>query len=247
MAKQLSSKKRHWQLDWKTGVLTLIFVPVAVSLGFWQFDRAEEKRQLLLQQEQQALVAPVPVQSLNNEELVANRRVTLAGYFDNSKNWLLDNRMRNGKPGYEVVSLFVITENQQKVLINRGWVPGDISRKTLPSIKDIEGQQQLQASVYISPGKPLTLAEEIQQIEWPKVIQQIDWNYIGQDIEGELLPLLLRIDPYSHGAYLTDWTVVNVQPEKHTAYAVQWFAMAAILLLLFIIRSRNMMKPSNQQ
>ena len=247
MAKQLSGQKRHWQLDWKTGVLTLIFVPITLSLGFWQLDRAEEKRQLLLQQERQALVPPVPIQTLKEEDLVANRRVSLTGYFDNNKNWLLDNRMRNGKPGYEVISLFILEENQQKVLVNRGWVPGDISRKTLPSIEPVEGQQHLQASIYISPGKPLTLAEEIQQTQWPKVIQQTDWDYIGQDVEGELLPALLRIDAYSHGAYLTDWQVVNIQPEKHTAYAVQWFVMATVLLLLFIIRSRNMIKASKQQ
>jgi cytochrome oxidase assembly protein ShyY1 len=31
--------------------------------------------------------------------------------------------------------------------------------------------------------------------------------------------------------------VVNILPEKHIAYAVQWFAMGVVLLVLFIVRS----------
>ena len=40
-------------------------------------------------------------------------------------------------------------------------------------------------------------------------------------------------------ALTIDWPVINVTPEKHTAYAVQWFAMALVLLLLYLWRSTN--------
>ena len=32
---------------------------------------------------------------------------------------------------------------------------------------------------------------------------------------------------------------VAVQPEKHTAYAVQWFVMAAVLLVMTLIANSN--------
>jgi surfeit locus 1 family protein len=34
--------------------------------------------------------------------------------------------------------------------------------------------------------------------------------------------------------------VVNVTPAKHTGYAVQWFAMAFALGLIFIFRNSNL-------
>ena len=47
----------------------------------------------------------------------------------------------------------------------------------------------------------------------------------------------MRMQP---GALAVDWQVVNVSPEKHGAYAVQWFTMAAVLLMFYVLRSSNM-------
>jgi cytochrome oxidase assembly protein ShyY1 len=241
MSDPTPDKRLRWTFDWKVGVLTLLLVPLTLSLGFWQLERAEEKRLLLLQHEQQQMAPPVAVETLAVEQVVANQPVVLIGHFDNSKTWLLDNRMHQGKPGYDVVSPFVIETSGLVVLLNRGWVPGDIRRQSLPTIDVINGQQLIQATVYQSPGKPVTLAAEVTQTAWPKVIQQLDWDYVKQDVTEPLFPHLLRIEPFSPGAYVAEWVVVNIQPQKHTAYAVQWFTMAGVLLLLFITRSSNMM------
>ena len=37
-----------------------------------------------------------------------------------------------------------------------------------------------------------------------------------------------------------DWQIVNVSPEKHTGYAVQWFVMAVVLGIFYILRSSNL-------
>jgi len=36
------------------------------------------------------------------------------------------------------------------------------------------------------------------------------------------------------------WPVVNVSPAKHRGYAVQWFTMAAALIVFFVFRSSNL-------
>jgi cytochrome oxidase assembly protein ShyY1 len=41
------------------------------------------------------------------------------------------------------------------------------------------------------------------------------------------------------GALDADWKIVNVSPQKHQAYAVQWFAMAFALLVFYTLRSSN--------
>ncbi|NCF18346.1 MAG: SURF1 family protein, partial [Haliea sp.] len=41
------------------------------------------------------------------------------------------------------------------------------------------------------------------------------------------------------GALAIDWKVVNVSPEKHRGYAVQWFTMAAVLTVFYFLRCSN--------
>ena len=63
-------------------------------------------------------------------------------------------------------------------------------------------------------------------------------------------PYVVRLTPDSAGALLADWPLINTRPEKHTAYAVQWFLMALALLLLFVWRSSSTarrLRPRRQE
>ena len=58
--------------------------------------------------------------------------------------------------------------------------------------------------------------------------------------EAALFPYPIRIDAGEPGALVVEWKVVNSGPEKHIGYAVQWFAMSAVLAILYIFRSSNL-------
>ena len=58
--------------------------------------------------------------------------------------------------------------------------------------------------------------------------------------DAELYPWLVRIDPSEPAALTADWPVVSASPEKRQGYALQWFTMAAVLLLFFLLRSSNL-------
>ena len=50
-----------------------------------------------------------------------------------------------------------------------------------------------------------------------------------------LLPLMLLLDPDDAHGFVRDWQAVyGVTPDKHRAYALQWFTLAAVLLLIYI-------------
>ena len=55
-----------------------------------------------------------------------------------------------------------------------------------------------------------------------------------------LFPYPVRIDAGESGALAVEWTVVNTGPAKHIGYAVQWFAMSAVLATLYVFRSSNL-------
>jgi cytochrome oxidase assembly protein ShyY1 len=62
---------------------------------------------------------------------------------------------------------------------------------------------------------------------------------LGVD-EERLFPYSVRIKAGETGALAVEWKVVNTGPAKHIGYAVQWFAMSAVLAFLFVLRSSNL-------
>jgi cytochrome oxidase assembly protein ShyY1 len=55
-----------------------------------------------------------------------------------------------------------------------------------------------------------------------------------------VFPYPIRIAAGEPGALAVNWLVINVSPDKHRGYAVQWFAMAVALLIFFALRSSNL-------
>ena len=111
---------------WPTLVVLLI-LPLFASLGFWQLDRAEQKRTLhhefQARQEAEAI-------DLNSKQMLFEiydelnwRNVFTEGAFPRDINILLDNQVENGVAGYYVYTPFKLKEQEVWVLVNRGWLP----------------------------------------------------------------------------------------------------------------------------
>jgi cytochrome oxidase assembly protein ShyY1 len=98
--------------------------------------------------------------------------------------------------------------------------------------------------VYVAPGAPFLLAEQKLENTWPKRIQAVEMDKLTPAVstrqDGRVFPYPIRINAGEPGALVADWQIVNMSPVKHRAYAVQWFAMAAVLLLYYLIRSSNL-------
>ena len=221
-------------------LFTLLLVPVMIGLGFWQLQRAEEKTRLAIGWEQRRQQAPSPLAELWDmaPEALAYRRVRLAGQFVEGRYFLVDNKTRQGRFGYEVVAVFE-HKSGGVVLVNRGWVAGDPARRSLPQVAEVAGEQALTGHVYVSPGKPYLLGEQVLAQGWPKRVQAIEMDKLAPVLGEQLFPFTVRVDRDQPGALEADWLIVNVSPEKHQAYAVQWFTMAAVMAGFYLLRSTN--------
>ena len=246
----------RWESNWKILVLVLIIVPVLLRLGFWQLQRADEKIQLQAIFDQQQSLPAVPFEQLltgaaqlteasrtlederdiEKEKELSARRVLLKGKFDSQKTFLLDNQIVHGRPGYDVISPFT-TETGRVVLVNRGWVMGFADRAQLPSIALVSGTVELEASVHIPLGKAVVLAEDIWSTDWPVVVQWVNIPRIGDQLEQDIYPYVLRIEEGQLGGLQRHWLAINTQPEKHLGYAVQWFLMALALTVFWLYSS----------
>lgn len=235
-------------LEWRTTALTLLLTPALVALGFWQLERAAEKTALAARHAQRAAMPPLSLAALLklDADAHAHRRVRLSGQFLPGALVFVDNQTRQGRYGHDVVGLFRDEHSGQLVLLNRGWVPGDPARRALPRVAVPEEPQSLLARVYVPPGEPYLLAaDRFEPLTWPLLVQTVNARPLREAIEAatgeKLFARELRLDPDQAAGFRRDWPVVNVSPQKHQGYALQWFSMAGALLLLFVLRSSNVL------
>lgn len=236
----------EFDFEWRITLVTLLLLPALVALGFWQLQRAEEKAQLQASWESRQSQAPAELGQLTSAEpgQLAYRRVRLRGEYLPERYLLLDNRIHGGRFGYEVVGLFELADRAALVLVNRGWIAADPARLTLPEVPEPAGPQQLTGHVYVSPGEPYLLAEQDLTAPWPLRVQALEPAALAPLVrelsDNPLFPYQVRIDAGQPSALTVAWQVVNTGPEKHRAYAFQWFTMALVLGIFFLLRSSNL-------
>lgn len=213
-------------------LLVLALLPMLVGLGCWQLQRAEEKRTLLAQEAAQRGAAPLGVSEVERLAAPAFRRVRLDGHFDAAHSLLLDNRQRGGRAGVELLQPFYDRPSGRWVLVNRGWLAWP-DRRTPPAFASPEGELSLLASVYRPPGITFLLGDGAPGLGWPRLVNAVDVVALWRELGREGLADELRLAP-GPASYVGDWPVVSVGPERHLGYAVQWFALAATLLGLYL-------------
>jgi len=226
--------------NWKISLFTFSLLPVLIGFGFWQLDREQEK--ILLQKSYEARIqAPeVPLEQVNPAtDTLPYLRVEASGKYDNQRYFLLDNKIHSGVVGYEVINPFS-TEEGLTVLVNRGWIAQGSRRDLLPLPEEVPELTQIRGSIYVPISAPFLLGDqqEVSSNSWPQVIQSLDMDLLSAALAQEaLFPYTVRLSVNASGALQPNWPLLNMMPEKHRAYAVQWFVMAAVLLMLFLYTS----------
>lgn len=113
---------RPFRPGWIPTLVVLALLPGLIALGCWQLGRAEEKRALLASYAQRSADAPMSTSLLQQSDDSAFRRVHLYGRFDAEHSLLLDNRMRDGQAGVELLQPFHDQPSGLWLLVNRGWL-----------------------------------------------------------------------------------------------------------------------------
>ncbi len=227
--------------EWRITLFSLVMVPLMVGLGFWQLARADEKAALSADFALKQARAPFSIESLDGLSVaeLAYLPLALEGTFIDDRHFLLDNRMREGRFGNEVVAVFREARSERLFLVNRGWIPADPARLSRPRVPEVEGPVSITGYLYVAPDEPYLLGEQQLEAGWPKQIQALEVDVLARALGrsgSQLYPHPLRLDALSPGALVTDWQVVNQSPAKHTGYAVQWFSMAGVLALFWLVR-----------
>jgi surfeit locus 1 family protein len=206
------------------------------SLGFWQLNRAEEKRVRHATFTERSGSAPLPFELIAPHAPPVDylwRRTTLTGRYLETQ-VLLDNRIYKGRAGYEVMTPFE-SEGGRTILVNRGWIPLEGRRDVVPDVQAPVQSVTLSGYLGAEPVVGITLPGQGDAIERlsPTVfrVQRASPAKIAEVLGIELWPAVVYLGEGSVGALTVDWAPPGDGSARHSAYAVQWFAMAGVVVV----------------
>jgi cytochrome oxidase assembly protein ShyY1 len=224
-----SETRRRFRPGWRMTAFTVLLLPVVLSLGSWQLDRAVEKRQFEnAYMDRIGALARAP-----GAEVAPFERLRLEGEYEPGRYFLLDNQTRNGEVGYGVVSSFLATDGR-RWLINRGFIAGDRARRSLPEVRTPAGPVRLTGLVWPELGLMPVFGENAWPEGWPKRVQRLEVERMAA-LLPDTVAAEIRLEPGAPGVFAAAPLELNMPASKHTGYAVQWFGLAAALTIGYVI------------
>lgn len=217
----------HWTL------LAALGVALFVSLGRWQLHRAEEKRALFAGFAAGSGAAVMLPE--NYRPIERYQRVTASGHYDSSRQFLLDNMTRDGVPGFHVLTPLVQYDSRV-VLVDRGFMPLAGSRSDLPDLRVDERQRTVTGRADNLPQAAVSLAAP-PATGWPRIVSFPRMPEVAEALSAQAYPQVVLLDADLPDGYLRDWRPPGMAPDRHVAYAVQWFGLAATVLVTWVVLS----------
>ena len=205
-------------------LLMLLGLAVFGVLGTWQLERSSERRAAL-----DAFAnagAEPPVAGLDQVPAGGDYlRVRVTGRYRNGRQILLDNMTHEGVRGYHVLTPLHTAEGA--VLVNRGFVAGHADRSRLPDIAVGEQQRELTAMAAPYFRRGLRLENASAGDSWPRRLVYPAAGELRELLGAGLPDYQLLLDSAQPDGYVRAWRPYGLAPERHLAYAVQWYGLAA--------------------
>jgi surfeit locus 1 family protein len=205
MPRGYSFRPRLWAL-----ALAALACAAGIALGNWQSRRADEKR---------ALAEHV-------------QRIAVAGEFLPERTVLLDNKLRGGRAGYEVVTPLRLAEGIH-VLVNRGWIAAPPRREELPQVVTPPGRLRIEGVVLSHLPRTLKLGEPGKG----RVRQSLELKEFAAESGLTLQAFFIQQHSDSGDGLARDWPPPDAGIEKHQAYSIQWYSLATLAVVLALVLS----------
>ena len=259
MIKALFSGRRLW--------MTLLVIVGALALGrlgIWQLDRLAQRRAY-----NSALNSRMaqPALTLDGAAIdpaaLEYRRVEAHGVYDSAQEIVLRNRELDGVPGVHVLTPLRISGSDMAVLVDRGWIPRDLSDPAARAAFAAPPGEVLVAGIArrsqedtggpqdppLGPDRPRLDAWF--RVNIARIQQQTGYPLLPIFIEEQPMPASSGTSP--NGSELPRRvTTTDLGEGPHMSYAIQWFAFAIILVAGYIAftyqqaRRRNLPASSQQ-
>ena len=237
MALRIAIGRREFSPSWLMTLLTAAALLAFIALGRWQWDRGVGKDALALQFAQGGdLVTDLGPRG--TRDLPRYTQVRARGVWVADRQFLLDNRTRDGRAGYEVLTPLQL-EDGREVLVNRGWIPFSGRRDMLPEVASglptvsvtVRGRLDELPTAGLASGRAAPAVTGA----WPRVTSFPSPTELEAAAGSRLEPRVLLMDAAEPTGYRRDWQPFGRGPEMHFGYALQWWSFGVLLLVMYVV------------
>jgi len=209
-------------------LFSIFFTLLFISLGFWQIERAESKALKMKAFNEMQKSPPIALNDLS----AAWSRIFVEGFYDSSRQILIDNQINDGQVGYKIYTPFYFDD--KAIFVDRGWIPRGKTRSELPDI-DFQSDRLRIVGSLLKPEKEVLAGDDIFTKNWPIVSQTKLPDIIETKFNKDFSDFIIVLEPGSN--FLKEYIPLQpfvISPTKHYGYALQWFTMSIVLFSMFI-------------
>jgi surfeit locus 1 family protein len=225
--------------SWLPLVVGGLLVAQFAGLGAWQISRGLEKRA-----DQQLFRDETGFSAWHDGmEVRPHQRLKATGHYDGEHQVLLENIIVNSRYGMYVITPLEGLDGEPVLLVNRGWIENvpnadlDASRLDVPGGRvTVRGRAGLLPRAGMKMGDAFDVGDA-----WPKSAVYPSFDEVAAALGRDVQPFVLLMDQAEEHGFLRNWVPTGFGPGKHFGYALQWFAMGAVLsgLLVWNYRKRR--------
>lgn len=244
--KPAAKPRAKWRALIGPGIFTLIGLIFLCELGFWQIHRLAWKEDLIARVTAQTGLPPKPAPAEADWGKVGLAQeyshVTVSGKFENDREALSYALVSEPKgkfsgPGYWVMTPLKLA-NGAAVIVNRGFVPLDRMDRTSHRKGEIEGETTVTGLLRLpekrswftpadNPGKAIFQERD------PAIIAKAHGL-------SRVAPFFIDADATPNTGGLPQGGETRLAfPNNHLQYAITWFGLALVLMLVFLAFTRR--------
>lgn len=203
----------------------------AIALGNWQSRRADEKRALGAQLDAALKAPPLELSAASSARDYALKHVAARGTFAPAHTVFLDNKLRRGRAGFEVVTPLRLSGSDAHVMVDRGWTPAGADRAALPEVPTPAGEVRVEGLAVAR----LPHALEAGAPASGPLRQNLDLDAFSSQTGLRLVPLVVEQRSPAQDGLLREWPRPDLGIEMHESYSLQWYSLAALSAVLGIV------------
>ena len=217
-------------------IFAIIFVPITISLGMWQIERANEKKLIIANYDKLLVSAPIALQK--NQMLNNWQPIETTGTYEDTIVYE-DNAINNGKAGFKVYHLFR-NDDGTFIFIHRGFIERNLIKNNLPEVEIPTEKKSIYGTTLFKQNN--TFVKNIEESD-SRIIQEFNASLLIDKYpmlkDKYLNPFLFNLDIRDVNKYQPIEKPVNMTASKHIGYAIQWFGLCAALIILTIYAYRR--------
>ena len=217
-------------------IFAIIFVPITISLGLWQIERANEKKVIISNYDKLLVSTPI---ALQKEQPLENwQPIETVGAYQDLVIYE-DNAINSGKAAFKVYHLFQNGDGTF-IFVHRGFIERNLIKNNLPRIDTPVGKKNILGTTLFKQNN--TFVKNIEESDI-RIIQEFNTSVLIERFpilkDRYLHPFLFNLDVRDADKFQPIEKPVNMTATKHIGYAIQWFGLCAALIILTIYAYRR--------